>query len=167
MTDKMIKQDHIVDDGEVIASYRTHPDIVRDGKRVMGLLLGFPAQHRVEHIFTETSVAAIRDALTTWLDAPRLAARATPINVASHGGVDLLRTAAGEWAVVYAPGEAIVWTSDEHEACREFATESMTIRCESCARFIDHADACVDEDGIYTCVDETACSAAIAALEAL
>lgn len=28
-----------------------------------------------------------------------------------------------------------------------------------------HADACVDEDGIYTCVDETACSAAIAAKE--
>lgn len=153
----MLAQD-IIDGGEVIASHRTHPDIVRDGKRVMGLMLGFPAQARVEHIFTETSVAAIRDALTAWLDAPRVEARKTPTVVAERDGIRLLTTSSGEWGV--ADDESPSWLSCEAEARYEFREATGTVSCESCARFIDRDDAHVDADGIYGCADEDACSAA-------
>ena len=52
----------------------------------------------------ETDAATLRDALTAWLDAPRLAARETAEVVASDefdddAHVYLLRTTAGEWGV--------------------------------------------------------------------
>ena len=52
----------------------------------------------------ETDAATLRDALTAWLDAPRLAARATAEVVASDefdddAHVYLLRTTDGEWGV--------------------------------------------------------------------
>lgn len=51
----------------------------------------------------ETDAATLRDTLTAWLDAPRLAARATA-EVVVHDAVDdeivmLLRTTVGEWCV--------------------------------------------------------------------
>lgn len=106
-----------------------------------------------------------------WLDAPRLAARKTPTVVASHGAVDLVRTASGEWGVRWrledvddgATGNA--WHLTEADARADFRDDTGTVSCESCARFIEHDDAHVDADGIYTCADETACSAAIRAKE--
>jgi len=111
----------------------------------------------------ETDAATLRDALTAWLDAPRMEARKTPTVVAERDGIRLLTTSSGEWGV--ADDESPSWLSCEAEARYEFRAATGTVSCESCARFIDHDDACVDADGIYTCADETACSAAIAAKE--
>ena len=111
----------------------------------------------------ETDAATLRDALTAWLDAPRLAARKTPTVVAERDGIRLLTTSSGEWGV--ADDESPSWLSCEAEARCEFRYATGTVSCESCARFIERGDACVDDDGIYTCADETACSAACAAKE--
>jgi hypothetical protein len=51
-------------------------------------------------LMLDTEVATwLRDKLTAWLDAPRLAARETAEVVAEVEGFRLLRTTAGEWAV--------------------------------------------------------------------
>ena len=61
--------------------------------------------------------------LTAWLDAPRLAARATPTVAMAHGGVELIQTTANEWGVRYDPGAPVEWT-DEPTARAEFVRES-------------------------------------------
>ena len=105
------------------------------------------------------------------VDAPRLAARKTPTVVASHGAVDLVRTASGEWGVRWRLEDVddgatdTAWHLTEADARADFRDDTGTVSCESCARFIEHDDAHVDADGIYTCADETACSAAIRAKE--
>lgn len=119
-----------------------------------------------DHTITVASEVDARDLvamLTAWLDAPRLAARETPTVAAEHDGVRLLTTSTGEWGV--ADDESASWLSCEAEARCEFRYATGTVSCESCARFIERGDACVDDDGIYTCADETACSAAHAAKE--
>lgn len=108
--------------------------------------------------------------LTAWLDKPRLDARKTPTVVASFEDADgvrhfLLRTAY-EWGVGDEDDPRTGWYQSENAARRAFADETNTVICESCERFIDRdAAEVVDEDGIYTCADETACSAAHAAKE--
>lgn len=76
-----------------------------------------------------------------------------------------------EWGVLWQDNEddhedgEVNWYATEATAREAFRDATDTVSCESCARFIDHKDADVDEDGIYTCADETACSAAIRAKE--
>ena len=127
-----------------------------------------------DHTITVTSEIDARDLiakLSAWLDAPRLAARKTPTVVASHGAVDLVRTASGEWGVRWRLEDVddgatdTAWHLTEADARADFRDDTGTVSCESCARFIEHDDAHVDADGIYTCADETACSAAIRAKE--
>lgn len=159
-----------------MSSYDTSPIIIEDalppsygGERLTGRygmvsLVGASLR----------SEAGVRDAiakLTAWLDAPRLAARKTPTVVASHGAVDLVRTASGEWGVRWRLEDVddgatdTAWHLTEADARADFRDDTGTVSCESCARFIEHDDAHVDADGIYTCADETACSAAIRAKE--
>ncbi len=121
--------------------------------------------------------------LTAWLDAPRLAARdhltgIVPVACCYSTGVALIQSRAGEWGVVdtdwlsMAPdiglestGAMRDWYATEAEARAAYRDETGKVICESCARFLDHTEACVDTAGIYTCADETACSAACAAKE--
>lgn len=126
---------------------------------------------------TQAALASIASAekaeadLRKAVDAPRLAARKTPTVVASHGAVDLVRTASGEWGVRWRLEDVddgatdTAWHLTEADARADFRDDTGTVSCESCARFIEHDDAHVDADGIYTCADETACSAAIRAKE--
>lgn len=114
-------------------------------------------------VTTEDEARNLIAKLTAWLDAPRLAARKTPTVVAERDGIRLLTTSDGEWGV--ADDESPVWLSCETEARYEFRAATGAVSCESCARFIDHDDAECDDDGIYTCADETACSASCAAKE--
>jgi hypothetical protein len=124
--------------------------------------------HHVIATADEDCARRLRDALTAWLDAPRLAARKTPTVVAEFGGVALLKTSAGEWGIVFPDefdGERDVdWCADEAEARGEFRAATGASRCESCGTYRDDHDC--DEEGICTCADETACSAACAANEA-
>lgn len=101
--------------------------------------------------------------LTAWRDAPRLEARKTPTVVADRDGFRLLTTTSGEWGI--ADDECIGWLSSEDEARHQFRDATGTVSCEACARFIDHEDAAVDSEGIYTCDDEAACGAAYDAKE--
>ncbi len=121
--------------------------------------------------------------LTAWLDAPRLAARdhltgIVPVACCYSTGVALIQSRAGEWGVVDADwlsmapniglestGAMRDWYATEVEARAAYRDETGKVICESCARFIDHDDAECDDDGIYTCADETACSAACASKE--
>ena len=80
---------------------------------VAGIVAGIPDALRVE----------LRDALTAAIDAPRLAARATPTVAMAHGGVELIQTTANEWGVRYDPGAPVEWT-DEPTARAEFVRES-------------------------------------------
>ena len=107
--------------------------------------------------------------LTAWRDAPRLAARETAEVVARDDeyGFRLLRTTAGEWGVLWQDNEdneadgEIYWYATEAEGRAAYRDETGKVSCESCARFINHDDATVDGEGIYTCADESACGAGI------
>lgn len=116
-------------------------------------------------VTTEDEARNLIAKLTAWLDAPRLAARKTPTVVAERDGIRLLTTSDGEWGIADADDESPGWLSCEDDARCEFRGATGTVSCESCARFIDHDDAECDDDGIYTCADETACSASCAAKE--
>lgn len=127
--------------------------------------------HFVENggfVLTDDVATWLRDELTAWLDKPRLDARKSPTVVASddESDIHLVRTQY-EWGLTwgndYDPDDP--WYATESEAREAFRIETGTVSCESCERFIGRDAADVDEDGIYTCADETACSAACAAKE--
>lgn len=107
--------------------------------------------------------------LTAWRDAPRLAARLKPEVVAAAHGYQLLRTSAGEWGTLWQDNEddpndgETVWHADEAAARLDYEDSTGQRRCESCGTYRDSEERSVDEDGIYTCTDESACSAACAA----
>ncbi len=127
------------------------------------------------------SEAGIRDAiaqLTAWLDAPRLAARkpisaCAVIDVDYSTGVALIKSKAGEWGVIDsdglshapgwldAPGILHDWYATEAEGRAAYRGETGKVSCESCAKFIDHDAATVDDEGIYTCANLSTCGAGI------
>jgi predicted Zn-ribbon and HTH transcriptional regulator len=105
----------------------------------------------------ETDAATLRDTLTTWLDAPRLAARATAEVVTKGGGLSLLRSTAGEWAVRYAPGvdAQVSWHATECPAREEYATERDKALCICGAECdADEIDRSGDEPQCPKCVAE-------------
>ncbi len=114
----------------------------------------------------ETDAATLRDALTAWLDAPRLAARATAEVVASDGDSRLLRSSAGEWGVMYSDdGEHIetVWHLDEREARVSYAEMRDMALCICGAECdADEIDRSGDEPQCPECV-----AAAVEAFKAL
>ena len=114
---------------------------------------------------TETATW-LRDRLTAWLDATRLAARESRESrevVAEIGSFRLLRTAF-EWGVLWQDHEddpedgEETWYSSEVEAREAFRIETETIVCEACGRFVSDYLANYDEDGIGTCPDGTGCN---------
>lgn len=113
-------------------------------------------------------VTWLRDRLTTWLDAPRLAARETAAVVASTVDYALVTTTAGEWGVTWRDNEDDLadgdteWFASEILARSDFREATGTTCCELCGTYRDDHD--VDEDGIHTCTDEhkAACEAACA-----
>ena len=93
-----------------------------------------------DHTITVTSEIDARDLiakLSAWLDAPRLAARATAEVVAQDGkygcGYELLRSSAGEWGVLWRDGDgslpSVHWHTDERQAREEYATERDMALC--------------------------------------
>lgn len=83
------------------------------------------------------SEAGVRDAiakLTAWLDAPRLAARATAEVVAQDevdGSVIVLLRTPFEWAARYVagPDDAVTWYATERPARMEYAIERGKVLC--------------------------------------
>lgn len=153
-------------------------ELVEDGAvvvpRAFGLCWEVTGQlHFVEDggfMLDAGGVTWLRDKLTAWLDAPRLAARETAEVVAEFGGVKLLRTTAGEWGTqetfpVSEGDYPADWYRTESAARADFRDTTGTSRCELCGTYRDDHD--VDEDGIYTCTDEhkAACEAACAKKE--
>ena len=53
------------------------------------------------------------------------------------------------------------WYATESEGRAAYRSETGKVSCESCARFINHGDATVDSEGIYTCADVSTCGAGI------
>ena len=111
----------------------------------------------------ETDAATLRDTLTAWLDAPRLAARETAEVVAQDGkygcGYELLRSSAGEWGVLWRDGDgslpSVHWHTDERQAREEYATERDMALCICGAE--------VGEDEIDRSGDEPQCPKCVAA----
>lgn len=111
----------------------------------------------------ETDAATLRDTLTAWLDAPRLAARATAEVVAQDGkygcGYELLRSSAGEWGVLWRDGDgslpSVHWHTDERQAREEYATERDMDLCICGAE--------CDADEIDRSGDEPQCPKCVAA----
>lgn len=159
-----------------MSSYDTSPIIIEDalppsygGERLTGRygmvsLVG-------SSLCSEAGIRDAIDKLTAWLDAPRLAARLKPEVVAAAHGHQLLRTSAGEWGTLWQDNEddpndgETVWHADEAAARLDYEDSTGQRRCESCGTYRDSEERSVDEDGIYTCTDESACSAACAAKE--
>lgn len=131
-------------------------------------------------MLTADTATWLRDALTAWLDAPRLAARANPEIVARDGDDVLVRTAF-EWGVgtIDEPGhsddapvglratvEAVWFPIDsrinpadvERDARRLYAEERGKVLCE-CGAEVDSDDAVTDsDDGLDLC---PACAAGL------
>lgn len=119
-----------------------------------------------ELIIGEDSARDLVAKLTAWLDAPRLAARKTPTVVASDAGVELLRTAAGEWASVEYPADhttahadtTLTWyggAAAERNARTDYANargKALCICGAECAE--DEIDRSGDEPQCPKCVAE-------------
>lgn len=129
-------------------------------------------------VTTEDEARHLIAQLTAWLDAPRLAARkpissCAVIDVDYSTGVALIKSKAGEWGVIDsdglshapgwldAPGMLHDWYATEAEGRAAYRGETGKVSCESCAKFIDHDAATVDDEGIYTCADVSTCGAGI------
>lgn len=105
----------------------------------------------------------LRDQLSAWLDAPRLAARETAEVVAQDGkygcGYELLRSSAGEWGVLWRDGDgslpSVHWHTDERQAREEYATERDMALCICGAE--------CDADEIDRSGDEPQCPKCVAA----
>ena len=150
-------------------------ELVEDGKTVVPRAFGLCWEvtgplHFVEDggfMLDAGGVTWLRDKLTAWLDAPRLAAREKAEVVAEFTDefgtrTYLVRTTAGEWGVGDSHELDPVSWGDESDARDLFRECTDTSRCELCGTYRDDHD--VDEDGIYTCTAEhkTACEAACA-----
>lgn len=116
-------------------------------------------------MLTTDTATWLRDQLTAWLDAPRLAARETPEVVAEIGGVRLLR-ADSEWGVLWQSNGGDTegcWYPSEAEAREVFCVETRTVECYECGRFVNYAD--VEKEGIYNCPDGAGCNVETPAAE--
>ena len=109
------------------------------------------------------TVEWLRDQLTAWLDAPRLAARETAEVVAQDGKYgccyELLRSSAGEWGVLWRDGDgslpSVHWHTDERQAREEYATERDMALCICGAECdADEIDRSGDEPQCPKCVAE-------------
>ena len=106
----------------------------------------------------EDAARKLRDWLTAWLDAPRLAAREHAEVVLSEQMVDvtiaLLKTSAGEWGVctTYSDEEAapdLDWFPNETAARAQFYTLIGCVTCDGCDELVDRDDATDHGDGYY------------------
>lgn len=136
--------------------------VLRDGHHAgQRLLIAEAIDSGNHHVFVdlpEHDATTLRDALTSWLDAPRDAARAAAEVVTSEQMVDvttaLLKTAAGEWGVrtTYSDDEVasdLRWYSGkeaEREARAFFAEIRGKSVCE-CGAEMDENEAIGTEDG--------------------
>jgi len=104
----------------------------------------------------EDAARKLRDWLTAWLDAPRLAAREHAEVVAEDDGVRLLKTSAGEWGVGASEDvdganvEAIAWYDKGEEAARKLYDDMLDrVVCDGCDKRVPADDATDHGDGYY------------------
>lgn len=105
-------------------------EIARDG----GVDVALPAP-----VFAD--LAALRDHLTTLVDAPRDEARAEAEPVTRADGYILAKTSLGEWGVAEEGEPDAAWFADEDQARGHFAAVRGFVRCEGCkaeVSFDDH-----------------------------
>mgnify|MGYP003501946874 CR=1 FL=1 len=151
-------------------------ELVEDGKTVVPRAFGLCWEvtgplHFVEDggfMLDAGGVTWLRDKLTAWLDAPRLAAREKAEVVAEftdeYGTRTYLVRTPFEWGVADDPLARLgaTWSVHEGVARELFREATGTSACDLCGTYRDDHD--VDEDGIYTCTAErkTECEAACA-----